>query len=177
MYRLLLISVISVLITGCGSGFYSVIYTNPGVHPQSNVVNDLPAPYKKREVIVPYSIGLLSEERKKELNEALKDVPVHTVKVNYRPTAKSVIIELPQCDKKGIAILKHHFSKAKLFGKRTVEYQYACIKDDDENIWAATDKYLINGKDDCEYGFHTVELIFNTSDSELRRVMAVCADE
>ncbi|MFH1120613.1 MAG: hypothetical protein V1775_12390 [Bacteroidota bacterium] len=183
------------LLTGCShTGIYSVIVSNPGIQHEQNDLNDLGDPYKKKKLVFPASVVLMSNEEKSRWLDTLKQYRVHTIdtsiKIGFIKTPGLAELKIPACGKKGVAIIMLKDLGTRKKGKIIdIEICYVCKYDNPDfdwaspgRFWAATNLYKIDVKDpcfDCYDGFQSVEFQFapEKENPVLRSVLISCAKE
>lgn len=188
-------SVFILFLTGCnGTGIYSVIVSNPGIQHEQNDLNDLGDPYKKKKIVFPASVVLMSSGEKSRWLDTLNQYNVHTIdtsiKIGIIKTPGLVELKIPTCGKKGIAIVMIKKLGTRKRGKIIdIELCYVCKNDNPGfdwespgKFWAATGTYKIDVQDpclDCYDGFQSVEFQFapEKENPVLRSVLIICAKE
>jgi hypothetical protein len=189
-----LLAVSFVFLTGCSSsGIYSIIVSNPGIQHEQNDLNDLGDPYKKKKLVFPASVVLMSIEEKNRWLDTLNQYRVHTIdtsiKIGFLKTPGLVELKIPACGKKGVAIIMLDDVGTRKRGKiMDIEMRYACKSDNPGfnwnpgKFWAATPDYKIDVHDpeiDCFDGFQSIEFQFapEKENPVLRSVLIICAKE
>lgn len=182
-------------LTGCSStGIYSIIVSNPGIQHEQNDLNDLGDPYKKKKLVFPASVVLMSSEEKNRWLDTLNQYSVHTIdtsfKIGFIKTPGLVELKIPTCGKKGVAIIMLKDVGTRKRGKIIdIEMSYVCKYDNPGidwdspgKFWAATPHYKIDVLDpniDCFDGFQSIEFQFapEKENPVLRSVLIICAKE
>lgn len=182
-------------LTGCSSsGIYSIIVSNPGIQHEQNDLNDLGDPYKKKKLVFPASVVLMSKEEKNRWLDTLKQYNVHTIdtsiKIGFIKTPGLAELKIPACGKKGVAIIMLKNVGTRKRGKIIdIEMCYVCKYDNPGinwespgKLWAATSFYKIDVQDpclDCYDGFQSIEFQFAPQKENplLRSVLIICAKE
>lgn len=183
------------ILTACSnSGMYSIIVSNPGIQSEQNDLNDLGEPYKKKKLVFPAAVVLMSDDERNRWLDTLNQYHVHSidtsVKIGAFKTPGLAMLSIPACGKKGVAIIMLDDIGTRKGGKVIdLKMRYVC-KDDNPDVnwdipgrfWAATPFYKIDVKDsnsDCYDGFQSVEFQFSPEKENpvLRSVLVICADE
>jgi hypothetical protein len=183
------------LLTGCSrTGMYSLIVSNPGIQHEQNDLNDLGDPYKKKKLVFPSSVVVMSSEEKKRWLDTLNQYRVHTfdtsVRIGSIKTPGFAELKIPACGKKGVAIIMLKEVGTRKRGKFIdIEMHYVCKSDNPGfdrsspgRFWAATPFYKINVQDacnECHDGFQSIEFQFapQKDNPVLRSVLIICAKE
>jgi hypothetical protein len=138
-----LLAVSFVFLTGCSSpGIYSIIVSNPGIQHEQNDLNDLGDPYKKKKLVFPASVVLMSSEEKNRWLDTLNQYSVHTIdtsiKIGFLKTPGLVELKIPACGKKGVAIIMLDDVGTRKRGKiMDIEMRYVCKSDNPGFNWTA----------------------------------------
>jgi hypothetical protein len=190
-----LLAMFMAFITGCSStGIYSIIVSNPGIQHEQNDLNDLGDPYKKKKLVFPASVVLMSSEEKSRWLDTLNQYTIHTidtsVNIEFFKTPGLVELKIPACGKKGVAIIMLKEVGTRKRGKIIdIEMSYVCKHDNPGfdwdspgKFWAATTHFKIDVHDpniDCFDGFHSIEFQFASEKENpvLRSVLIICAKE
>lgn len=180
---------------GCSKrGIHSIVISNPGIQSESNDLNDLGNPYKKKKLVFPQAVVKMSQEERNRWLDTLSQYVVHrvdtSIKIGIMNTPGLAFLEIPACAKKGVAILVLDAINTKRGGKVIdVEMRYVCKSDNPGvnwdlpgRVWAATPDYKIDVMDEwnnCFDGFQSIEFQFSPEKENpvLRSVLIICAKE
>ncbi|MCB2209116.1 MAG: hypothetical protein KQH67_12565 [Bacteroidetes bacterium] len=180
-----LVLILFILASCSRSGVYSLIVTSD-VQPEQNPLNELPGYYNKKNLRVPASVVVMSDENKNKWMDTLNHYNVHTidttVKISVINEFGSVIIGASACRNQALAIVVHDASQIVKHGKYLhLKLRYVCMDDTIDMVWAATHNYKI---DECFHGFHAIEYQFyyqnilkNEEKQSLKNVFVVCAED
>jgi hypothetical protein len=185
----------SVFFTECSrTGMYSIIVSNPGIQHEQNDLNDLGNPYKKKKIIFPSSVVLMSQAEKERWLDTLSQYRMHTIdttlKISLIKTPGLAELKIPACGKEGVAIIMLKSLSTRRGGKLIdIQMCYVCKNDNPDiqwdhpgKYWAATPAYKIDVMDPCNEcydGFHSIEFQFAPEKETplLRSVLVICAKE
>jgi hypothetical protein len=187
-----IVAILFTLLSGCSRvGIYSIIVTNPLVQCKKNSFNDLGEPYRDKKIVFPNYITEMTPETRNSWVDTLNQYKVNsfdtTYKINTLKIPGLLIVEIPACAQKGVAIIM--LTEVDHKGKNIqVKGNYVCRQDNPNvdwsapgKIWAATPNYKIDigdANNNCYIGFHSVEFQFTPEKKNplLRGSFAVCAD-